>query len=138
MDAKQLVDYAKSLDCVHCGLCLRTCPTYRLSGRESASPRGRIHMMRSIAEGELQPDASFVDELDFCLLCRNCESVCPSGVHYAEMVAHTRAELFRSPLRSGLGASLLRFGLRPLTGCLCRPLPRVTRTRAVTKPCFAL
>lgn len=122
MDAKQLVDYAKSLDCVHCGLCLRTCPTYRLSGRESASPRGRIHMMRSIAEGELQADASFVDELDFCLLCRNCESVCPSGVRYAKMVEHTRAALFRSPLRSGFGAFLLRFGLRHV----------LTRRRAIS------
>jgi len=114
VDAKQLVDYAKSLDCVHCGLCLRACPTYRLSGRESASPRGRIHMMRSIAEGQSESDASFVDELDFCLLCRNCESVCPSGVHYAEMVEHTRAALFHSPARSGLGGFALRFGLRQI------------------------
>ena len=72
-----LVDYAKSLDCIHCGLCLQSCPTYRLTGRETSSPRGRIHMMRAVAEGTLAPDRDVREELDFCLLCRGCESVCP-------------------------------------------------------------
>lgn len=90
-----LVDYAKSLDCIHCGLCLNTCPTYRLTGVESSSPRGRIHLMRAVAEGELAPDAGFVDEMEFCLLCRNCESVCPSGVRFGAMMEHTRDGLAR-------------------------------------------
>lgn len=107
-----LVDYAKSLDCVHCGLCVRTCPTYQLTGRESASPRGRIHMMRSVAEGTMEPDASFIDELDLCLVCRHCESVCPSGVDYTHMIEHTRAGLASSPQRTWLSRTLLDFGLR--------------------------
>ena len=97
MDARTLIDYAKSLDCIHCGLCLNTCPTYQLTGRESSSPRGRIHLMRSVAEHELEPGADFVEEMDFCLLCRHCESVCPSGVHFGAMMEHTRGAL--EPLR---------------------------------------
>lgn len=93
MDAKTLVDYAASLDCVHCGLCLDSCPTYRLTGVESSSPRGRIHLMRAVAEGAIEPDGDFVEEMSFCLLCRNCESVCPSGVHFGAMMEYTRAGL---------------------------------------------
>ena len=107
-----LVDYAKSLDCVHCGLCVRTCPTYQLTGRESASPRGRIHMMRSVAEGTMEPDSSFIDELDLCLVCRHCESVCPSGVDYTHMIEHTRAGLADSSQRTRLSRLLLGLGLR--------------------------
>lgn len=104
MNASTLVDYAKTLDCIHCGLCLNTCPTYRLTGAESSSPRGRIHLMRAIAEGELAADATFADEMEFCLLCRNCESVCPSGVHFGAMMEHTRDGLARegTARRSGL------------------------------------
>jgi glycolate oxidase iron-sulfur subunit len=93
MDAKTLVDYTKTLDCIHCGLCLNTCPTYKLTGVESSSPRGRIHLMRAVAEGQLEAEADFAEEMDFCLLCRNCESVCPSGVHFGAMMEHTRAGL---------------------------------------------
>ncbi len=93
MDSSTIVDYAKSLDCVHCGLCLNTCPTYKLTGREPSSPRGRIHLMRSLAEGQIEADADFVEEMEFCLLCRHCESVCPSGVKFGAMMEHTRAGL---------------------------------------------
>jgi len=93
MDTRTIIDYAKSLDCVHCGLCLSTCPTYQLTGREPSSPRGRIHLMRSLAEGEIEADADFVQEMEFCLLCRHCESVCPSGVKFGAMMEHTRAGL---------------------------------------------
>jgi len=89
-DWSPLVEYSKSLDCIHCGLCLETCPTYRLTGRESASPRGRVHLMRSLGEGRIEPDQGFVDEVDGCLLCRRCESVCPAGVDFGPMLEHTR------------------------------------------------
>jgi glycolate dehydrogenase iron-sulfur subunit len=143
MDAKTLVDYAKSLDCVHCGLCLPACPTYRLTGRESSSPRGRIHMMRSVAEDEAPADADFAEEMEFCLLCRGCESVCPSGVQFGRMMETTRdglsdaierpltERLMRSfgfgtvlPSRSwlsmlaGLGRLAQRLGLPQLAGQL--------------------
>jgi glycolate oxidase iron-sulfur subunit len=94
MDARELVDYAASLDCIHCGLCLRTCPTYQLAGRESSSPRGRIHLMRAVAEGRLDPLApAYGEELEFCLVCRHCESVCPAGVRFGEMMEHARSAL---------------------------------------------
>ncbi len=112
MKSQELIDYAASLDCVHCGLCLRTCPTYQLTGRESASPRGRIHMMRSVAEGSMNPDASFIDELDMCLGCLGCESVCPSGVDYAHMLEFTRDALSGSSERPWLARLALRFGLK--------------------------
>lgn len=90
-----LVDYTKSLDCIHCGLCLRSCPTYIQSGRESSSPRGRIHLMRAVAEARLEADRVFAEEMDYCLVCRNCESVCPAGVEFGSMMEHTRDELAR-------------------------------------------
>ncbi len=112
MNPAEIVDYAKSLDCIHCGLCLRTCPTYRLTGRESASPRGRIHLMRAVAEGEIAPDRDFADEMEHCLLCRNCETVCPSGVRFGEMMETTRAGLAQGPPRSAFGGLARRFGFR--------------------------
>lgn len=90
MNDAQLIDYAKSLDCIHCGLCLSSCPTYALTGAEPSSPRGRIHLMRSVAEGTLVVDDEFAEEMDFCLLCRTCESVCPSGVQFGALMEHTR------------------------------------------------
>ena len=94
MQARELVDYAKSLDCIHCGLCLRTCPTYQLTGRESSSPRGRIYMMRAVAEKQLDARTpEFREEMEFCLVCRHCESVCPAGVRFGEMMETTRSGL---------------------------------------------
>jgi glycolate oxidase iron-sulfur subunit len=114
MDAKTIVDYAASLDCIHCGLCLNTCPTFRLTGVETSSPRGRIHLMRAVAEGTIEPDAEFADEMEFCLLCRNCESVCPSGVKFGAMMEHTRAGL-ESMSRRPLASRFARwFGFRVL------------------------
>lgn len=108
MDVRQLVDYAASLDCIHCGLCLNTCPTYRLTGVESSSPRGRIHLMRAVAEAEIEADAAFAEEMDFCLLCRHCESVCPSGVRFGAMMEHTRSALEKERPRA-LSARALRW-----------------------------
>jgi glycolate oxidase iron-sulfur subunit len=103
MDTKELVDYSKSLDCIHCGLCLRTCPTYRLSGVESSSPRGRIYMMRAVAEEKLDiTDPDFREEMDFCLVCRHCESVCPAGVRFGEMMETTRASIESTTKRPAL------------------------------------
>ena len=106
-DDAGLVDYAKSLDCIHCGLCLQTCPTFRLTGVETSSPRGRIHLMRAVGEGRLAADEAYAEELDFCLLCRHCESVCPAGVRFGSMMefARGRPEL---ETRRGLFARLAR------------------------------
>ena len=112
MEPQTLIDYTRSLDCIHCGLCLRTCPTYQLTAAEPSSPRGRIHLMRAVAEGDIEPDASFVEEMDFCLLCRHCESVCPSGVEFGALMEHTRNGL--AP-KTFLGRVAKRRGFRLLT-----------------------
>lgn len=88
-----LIDHARSLDCIHCGLCLTTCPTYQLTGSETSSPRGRIHLMRAVAEERVEADAAFAEEMDFCLVCRHCESVCPAGVEFGAMMEFTRSGL---------------------------------------------
>ena len=106
------VDYGRSLDCIHCGLCLHTCPTYQLSGRESASPRGRIHLMRAVAEERLEITPEVRDELDYCLVCRRCESVCPAGVEFGAMMEHTRGALEEHRPRGLLGRMARHVGLR--------------------------
>ena len=108
MDAKAIVDYAASLDCIHCGMCVSSCPTWRLTGVESSSPRGRIHLMRAVAEGALEPDADYVEEMEFCLLCRHCESVCPSGVRFGAMMEIARDGITREVGRPA-GARFLRW-----------------------------
>jgi glycolate oxidase iron-sulfur subunit len=84
------VDYGKFFDCVHCGLCLSFCPTYVELGTEMDSPRGRIAIMRALHEGRFGLDAEVVRHLDLCLGCRACETACPSGVHYGELIEGVR------------------------------------------------
>ncbi|HUZ00916.1 MAG TPA: heterodisulfide reductase-related iron-sulfur binding cluster [Thermomicrobiaceae bacterium] len=80
--------------CVHCGLCLPSCPTYRLTLRERSSPRGRIWLMKQVSEGKFDIlDPVFEEEMYLCLNCRACEAVCPSGVRYGEIVEASRAQI---------------------------------------------
>ncbi|MFN8587296.1 MAG: (Fe-S)-binding protein [Candidatus Eisenbacteria bacterium] len=86
--------------CIHCGLCLTACPTYRTLKTEPDSPRGRVYLMRGLAEGTLTADATVVRHLDRCLDCRACETACPAGVPYSQMLEATRGQLARRVRRS--------------------------------------
>ncbi len=81
------------LPCVHCGLCLDTCPTYRLLGTEADSPRGRIYIMEAIDRGELELDAQAATHLSRCLGCLACETACPSGVSFGRRIDEYRPKL---------------------------------------------
>jgi Fe-S oxidoreductase len=87
--------------CIHCGLCLTACPTYRELRIEPDSPRGRIYLMRGLAEGRIAPDAELQRHLDQCLDCRACETVCPAGVPYSRMLEQTRGQLTRRAVTPG-------------------------------------
>jgi glycolate oxidase iron-sulfur subunit len=100
--------------CVKCGVCLPHCPTYRLTGIEGESPRGRIALMQGMATGRLGASAALVDHLDRCLSCRACESACPANVPYGELIDAGRAMLAEQGVRPSPA-------LRGLRGLLRRP-----------------
>ena len=102
------------LTCVHCGFCLPACPTYTRLGDENDSPRGRLHLMRAVAEGRLDPaDPAFRLHLDRCLGCRACETVCPSGVRYGALLEVARDEAAR--------AGGVRWHVRAMLALFARP-----------------
>jgi len=86
--------------CVHCGICLPQCPTYRVLGEEMDSPRGRVYLMRAAAEGRAELTPGLARHLDLCLGCRACETACPSGVPFGQLLEATRAQLDRKGVRA--------------------------------------
>jgi glycolate oxidase iron-sulfur subunit len=112
-------------DCVHCGFCLPACPTYASWGNEMDSPRGRIDLMKAVAEGALAFDGSVIEHFDACLGCMACVPACPSGVRYDLLIEATRArvesEHKRSPFERAFRATI--FALFPYPERLQRLLP---------------
>src|SRR5512138_3490976 len=105
------LDYSVVQQCMHCGMCLPTCPTYTATKLERHSPRGRISLMRAMADGQLEMTETFADEMYFCLGCLACMTACPAGVNYAELFEHARAEAEQS----GVLQSTKRGFIRTLT-----------------------
>ncbi|HEY0728780.1 MAG TPA: 4Fe-4S dicluster domain-containing protein, partial [Pyrinomonadaceae bacterium] len=105
----------KLLACIHCGLCLEACPTYVITGNENDGPRGRLYLMRAVAEGRLENTSeAFRTHIDRCLGCRACEQVCPAGVEYGQLLEHSREELSHAQPKNDLTDKALRFALRHL------------------------
>src|SRR3974390_2138921 len=103
------LDYSVVQQCMHCGLCLPTCPTYEATKVERHSPRGRISLMRAIADDRLEMTRAFGEEMYFCLGCLACMTACPAGVNYAELFERARAEaeasgILKSPKRDAIRA----------------------------------
>ena len=119
--------------CVHCGLCLNACPTFRVTGLETESPRGRIYLMTQWKRGELPFTEDLARHIDLCLGCRTCEAVCPSGVPYGRIIEHGRAEVarLRKPLRPK--HALARGALRQVVAHPVRLRAAGAATRAAQK-----
>lgn len=92
--------YGKLNECVHCGFCLPYCPTYRILGVEADSPRGRIRLMKAYADGEVTISEGLLEHISLCLVCRNCETVCPSGVKFGWAMDMTREKIEENKRRS--------------------------------------
>ena len=108
---ERFIDYDKSLACIHCGLCLSSCPTYLETGNENDSPRGRIYLMRAVQDGRLALGDTAVRHIDLCLGCRACEAVCPSGVQYGDLLEHTRDHIEKHYKRSTFQTFLRRIAI---------------------------
>ena len=98
--------------CIHCGLCLTACPTYRVLKIEPDSPRGRLYLMRGLAEGRIAPSDPLLSHLDLCLDCRACETVCPAGVPYGRLLEQTRGQIRRRAAHPSLLRRLGEWALR--------------------------
>ena len=92
-NAGSMIEYDQFLDCVHCGLCTSSCPTYLETGNENDSPRGRIYLMRAVTDERINLTSEVRRHLELCLDCRACETACPSGVQYGRLIEPFRVAM---------------------------------------------
>lgn len=102
------LDYSVIQQCMHCGMCLPTCPTYAMTLQERSSPRGRIALIRAIADGRLEAGKAFADEMYYCLGCLACQTACPAGVDYSTLFETARAEVERTGVLRTVKRSVVR------------------------------
>lgn len=107
-----LPDPNKWADCVHCGMCLESCPTYEQTGQEQHSPRGRVHLMKSVAEGKLEINEDFIDPIFACLDCRACTTACPADVDVGGLIEEVRGQIRQAIPLTGWKAFVSRFFLQ--------------------------
>jgi len=124
-DAVDPPEEKKYLECIHCGFCLPSCPTYLEMGNEMDSPRGRIYLIRMADEGKIGITESFVKHMESCLSCRACETACPSGVQFGSLMEKARGQVERKYKRPFSQKVLRRF--------LFSVLPYPDRMRAMLK-----
>ena len=118
-ESLRTIDYSVLQQCMHCGMCLPTCPTYDATHLERNSPRGRISLMRAIADGKLEATKAFGEEMYFCLGCLACETACPAGVEYGHLFEAARSEVEKSGALNNPKRTLIRTLL--LKGLFTRP-----------------
>jgi len=102
------LDYDQLTNCMRCGFCLPACPTFRETGVEPESPRGRIALMKAVADGLMDPDQAFRDQMNHCLGCRACEPVCPADVKYGQLIEQARDAIEDHPVHSASVSGLRR------------------------------
>jgi glycolate oxidase iron-sulfur subunit len=103
------LDYSVLQQCMHCGMCLPTCPTYDETKFERSSPRGRIRLMREVADGRLDVTSTFAEEMSYCLGCLACQTACPAGVDYATLLENARGEVERQQVVGGPRRRFIRW-----------------------------
>jgi glycolate oxidase iron-sulfur subunit len=107
-------DENKWADCVHCGMCLESCPTYEITGQEQHSPRGRVHLIKSVAEGKLEVNEHFMDPVFACLDCRACTTACPADVNVGGLIEEARGQIRQAMPLTGLKGFVSKFFLQGL------------------------
>jgi glycolate oxidase iron-sulfur subunit len=107
-------DETKWADCVHCGMCLESCPTYELTGQEQHSPRGRVYLIKSVAEGKLHVNEQFMDPVFTCLDCRACTTACPADVDVGGLIEEARGQVRQAMPLTGWKGAVSKFFLQEL------------------------
>ncbi|MCM3154472.1 (Fe-S)-binding protein [Priestia megaterium] len=111
---KEAPDEKKWADCVHCGMCLESCPTYEITGQEQHSPRGRVHLIKSVAEGKISVNEQFTDPVFACLDCRACTTACPANVDVGGLIEEARGQIRQAMPLTGWKGMISKFFLKEL------------------------